>query len=462
MDEKPGKTSRRWSAKVFCLAVLLLGAWLVAGAAGGWYYRDQFSRSWRTPKLDVPVVVIESDDWGLDYKPPRYVPPSKQLDASHAKGVERLTEVLRTHRDAAGRKPVVSAFIVVHQADSPAIAKDPQFAYHSRPIDQTMPQMVNALKKAEAEGVFSLVYHGRDHRDAGLWALKVKRAVEKARADGGRFDPNAVTQFHPDDNPREQDRIVAEYFDSREGYLKPLDQEVIDEKVATGLSDFERIFGRRPASTVAPRYLWGPRAESAWSRHGIRYVHGANKQGGNYRDAPDVWSRQFGTRLSGDLVGIGRNTDVEIAKDGTIPDVAEVLAWADKAVQAGQPIVICTHACNYCTVNPATGEAMARCLGQVLTELERKYPDLRYLSAEEAGKLAAEGKVTVAAGRSPTAEIRTAEGLGHVWLWLKGIYYERPKARLYAKGLALLVVLVAAAGIVRASAALGSARRKAS
>ena len=450
MSETSDKPRRSLAAKLFLLSAAALALWLIAGAAGGLYYRDQFSRSWPTPKLDCPVVVIESDDWGLDYSPPRFVAPSEigELDRRQKAGVERLRKVLEAHRDSAGRRPIVSAFVVMRQADTEAIAKDPAFGYHARPIDQTMPETVAALKDAARAGVFSLVYHGRDHRDAGLWALKVRRAVERARGEGRPFDPGVVTTFHPDD-PRERDKNIAEYFDSRSGYLRPLDPEQIDRKVAGGLAEFRRIFGRTPASTVAPRYLWGPRAESAWRRHGLRYVHGVNKQGGAYRGADNVWSRPFGARLSHDLVGIPRNTDVEATKADTVPSIAEVLAHADAAVAGGQPIVICTHAYNYYGPDPALPDAMSRCLDEVLTRLEAAVPDLRYVSAEEAGRLAEEGKVSVTVGADEPGEIRAATGARHAWLWLRGLYVSRPKARLYAQGRGVLIVLVSLTGAAR-------------
>lgn len=461
MPEKRQKAPRPLTGKLLLLSAAALGLWLIAGVAGGLYYRDEFARSWRTPKLAAPVVVIESDDWGLDYRPPRFVPPSKELDAQQADGIERLVRVLEAHRDAAGRKPIVSAFVVVRQADTPAIAQDPEFRYHARPIDQTMPRTVAALQQAAQAGVFHLAYHGRDHRDAGLWALKVRRAVEQARDAGRPFDPAVVTTFHPAD-PRGRDRSIAEYFDSRRGYLEQLDQEEIDRKVRTGLDEFQQIFGRKPTSTVAPRYLWGPKAEAAWSRCGIRYVHGVNKQGGAVLapEAPDVWSRPFGVRLGRGLVGIPRTADVEATKDSRTPSLAGVLAWADRAVATGEPIVLCTHAYNYYGPSSAFPDAMARCLDEVLTALERRYPALRYLSADEVGRLADTGKVSVAAGTSQPSEIRAAGGLQHVWLWLKGIYLRRPKARLYATGLGALILLVAAAGLVRLAASRARRRRK--
>jgi len=441
-NDKPRTCKRKSLLLRFSYGLLVV--WLVPGIIGGIFYKDQFAASWITPKLDVPVVVIESDDWGLDYAS-RFVVPSRELDTQQAGGVKILSQALAAHHDCVGRNPIASAFIVVHQADTPAIAKDPRFEYHSRPIDQTMPRTVAALKDAASKGLFSLVYHGRDHRDAGLWALKVQKAAERFQADGKEFDPEIVTTFLPRYDSREQDRMHAEYFDSRTGYLEALPQGEVDRKVAQGLGEFERIFGKRPVSTVPPRYLWGPQAEAAFRANGIRYLHGANKQGGRYRGAGDIWTRSFGVRLSGPLVGIPRNADLEAGVQTSTPDPRSVIEPAEEAIAAGQPVVISTHAANYCSPNVALSQTMGSRLGEVLSSLESRHPNLRYLSSEELGQLGETGRVSISSANLPPSELRVATGLRHAWLWAVGIYEYRTKARWYLKGLGILVVCVLAA-----------------
>ncbi len=440
------------------LAWLVLGLWVLAGVGGAVVFRSQLGPAWSAARVDVPVVVIESDDWGLDFEPPHYVPPGPAVDARQEAGVRRLASMLATRRDAAGRAAVVSAFIVVHQADSAAIASDPTFAYHALPIDRSMPRTVAALMQGAQQGVLELVYHGRDHRDVGLWCNNVRAMVETAAAPqrrattrpatqpAGRFDPESVRIFHPRDE-RERDRIVAEYFDSRLGYLKELDYARLEAKVTEGLAEFERIFARRPVSTVPPRYLWGPAAEKAFAAHGIRYLHGANKQGGRYRGAGDVWAHPFGVRLSEGLIGIPSNTDVEVRPDNSLPSMETVLEEAGQAVATGQPIVICTHACNYATDGPALGNQMCDFLGRVLDELKRRYPDLRYLSAEEAGRLAERGEVSVRV-EGQERPLRLAGPLKSAWLTGRDLYLRRSKIRLYIQSLAVLAVLAAAMQIV--------------
>ena len=59
-------TRGRIALLVAAMAVL----YVLAGVGGGWLYRAKLAPSWNSPKLDTPVVVIESDDWGIDFVAP--------------------------------------------------------------------------------------------------------------------------------------------------------------------------------------------------------------------------------------------------------------------------------------------------------------------------------------------------------------------------------------------------------
>jgi hypothetical protein len=71
--------------------LLALLAWLLLNAAIIAVYRRELWRLWREPVLRLPVLVIESDDWGAG--------PLAQADALRA-----IATVLERHRDAGTRE----------------------------------------------------------------------------------------------------------------------------------------------------------------------------------------------------------------------------------------------------------------------------------------------------------------------------------------------------------------------
>jgi hypothetical protein len=172
---------------------------------------------WQDQKLSSPVVVIESDDWGVrNWNRDQY---GRITDAEHANAVRQLADVLRRHHDSVGRPAVLSAFVIVGEADLPAILADTTGGYHWRPIDQTSPAQVAALKQAERDGVFAIHYHGRDHFDNRLFCVKVHQAGGATTCPDPT--PAVLRSVFGKCSQRDRDRLMAEYFDSRSSYLGP-------------------------------------------------------------------------------------------------------------------------------------------------------------------------------------------------------------------------------------------------
>jgi len=458
---KPGSRVTRWLGRG-------LLAWIALGAVGAVWRWSDLAGSWATPKIAMPVVVIESDDW-----PRRYIFEDDstdivKYDAPMASAVDRLAKIMKQHRDSVGRHPVLSAFVIVGLPDITKTAADPLGRYHWKPMDSEFPMLVAALKRARDQGVFELAYHGRDHFDCGLAAKQIKREAERAQEAGREFDPTALPVFAPLGSPRyvasKRDQVVAEYFDSRDTPLAPLGRHEIDTKLAEGLREFERMFGHRPLSTVAPGYFFGHRAEQGWRAHGIRFVHGVNLQQGPDCQPGRKWLRAFGCRTEGGLVGIPRNVFLESQWRGRhLPCPEEAMEAADNAFRLSQPAVICTHSWNYFVRenrrDAETVEAMFVCLDTLLGALERKYTGLRYLSVHEAGRLAETGRVTPS-GATVAAEIVAAEGVTHLWLSARRLYDTFTKLRVWLWGLiAWALVLAIAVAIRRAGRRRQHARK---
>lgn len=462
-DIEPVTPAKRLSGAVARWLWRGLLAWLALGAVGAAFRWSELVGSWATPKIAVPVVVIESDDW-----PRRYIVNDDgrdivKYDARMASAVDRLAQMLERHCDSVGRHPVVSAFVVVGLPDIEKTAADPDGRYHWKPMDGDFPMLVAALKRASARGVFELAYHGRDHFDCGLAVKQIKREAEEARAAGRDFDPTTLPIFAPLGSPRyiasERDQGVAEYFDSRDAPLAPLDQHAIHTKTGEGLREFERMFGHRHPSTVAPGYFYGPGAEQGWRAHGIRFVHGVNLQQYPGLEPGKKQLRAFGCRTEGSLVGIPRNVFLESHfRDRDLPSVEEAIEAATTAIRLSQPAVICTHSWNYFIQEnrrgPETVEEMFVCLDSLLGALERKHAGLRYLSIQEAGHLAETGRVTLS-GAGKTPEVVAADGMTHAWLSAWHLYDTRAKLRIWmwvlvAWGLALTIAVAARpAGLLR-------------
>ena len=347
-----------------------------------------------------------------------------------------MSELMKRHADSTGRHPIISAFVITAQADVPAILADSKELYHWKPIDETLPALVSALKRAEKDGVFACEYHGRDHKNAKAWT----QALRTLAKTGGVLTRERIDALWPEP---EQARcaMMTEYHDVRDGALVPLSAAEIKVKVADGLGVFRRVFGHDSRCTVAPKYLWGPRTEKVWREEGITSVHGSNRQGGPAAAAVDTRFRQLGNRTDTDLTCVPRTAEHGISlKSGNISSVASVMRDARRALAQRAPVVISTHSWAYCLVDRAThNEVLAR-LDTVLSALETEYPDLRYLTSAELAELGRSGRAGVPDGQGRSSDVVTATGLAHGWHFMVALAGERMVIGLWFMGGILLVL----------------------
>lgn len=400
---------------------------------------EELLRAWSTIRLSVPVVVIESDDWGWDYVHPNgFVAMSPELDARQAQALDRLADILDRHHDAMGRHPVLSAFVVVGQPDTEEIVADSSRHYHWRPIGQAMPRLVKALNAAAARGLVSLAYHARDHRECRTWVKVIRQASEVRQLDGAAA-ADAANSFMAEGGPQAHDRLIGEYFNSVDSCLGTESQEDIDGKVSDGIAAFESAFSMKPRSTVAPRHLWNSGAEEAWKKHGILYVHGVNHQRGETSDPKPKYLRGTGFRTRGGMVGIKRNVPFELVdSDGQTQTNESVMGRIEQVLSGGEPVVILTHSHNFYSCDPQTTEKMVQRFEGLLSAMERRWPNLIYLSADELGELAGQGHIDYPQmGRG--VQIRGC--LSKIRILVRTLWHGRPQFRFWVIGVALLFLL---------------------
>jgi hypothetical protein len=197
-----------------------------------------------------------------------------------------------------------------------------------------------------------------------------------------------------------------------------------------------------------------------WRELGLRSVHGSNWQGGPHAPVEAPWERELGLRGAAGVVYVPRITDNGIGADGRIATTESRMAYIRRALRGGRPAVISTHSWCYCLAGPEKAETMYRRLDELLSAIEREYPDLRYLTSAELAELAERGRVEVARGEGRTETVTAASGLGHAWLFAVAAFDEHGKMRLWAYGAAGLAVLAAGSAAAGAVVRRGGAKRE--
>lgn len=347
-------------------ALLLLLA-LALAAAGWWALREpgpsrvDYGR-WR-------VVVLQSDDWGLEAWFPdratarrlealaRPLPPrlSPYLDSSLAPAdqLDSLAKLLAAATDADGLPAVLQANSVVAALDVaggpsgppgpvPWALREPA----SAGSPYARPGYREQVDRLIARGIWWPELHGLTHFDP--WAYRDARA-------GG--DPVAS-------------RAAAHGVVAWDGWLQAHELAQGDPARARalareGVRRFERRFGRAPTSTIAPDYRWDAYDEDAWQEQGITVVQAKREQqdpalgdGRRARLRKRVLRSLDGRRRP--LLYLDRPARLEPygQPDPAAPQGAdEARARVEEAWARGRPGIVSIHRVQLANLDPAVASA---------------------------------------------------------------------------------------------------------
>jgi len=337
------------------------------------------ARLWAGFRCAEPVVVLESDDWGLRRRAARaevaaWGRPSDWADEQSETGpdLDRLAEVLARHQDPEGRAAVLTMNVIAANPDREAIEADAFARYHDLPVDQTMAADVRAALRAGVEaGIFSLQLHGRSHMDTDQWLADLRadhpgaRALFRAGVDGGlSLSTDEGWRYHteflawPDGRARSRADLTA--------WLAP------------AMDTIERLAGRRPRSAVAPHYVLTDEAQAAWRALGIEYVEGAER-GVRPGGRPDGVSH-LGKEGPHGMVHLTRTVRFDPRPQRQGHHGAQTAVSLRRCFDQGLPAVIDTHRINY-TGPWATGAAQE--LDDLLAVADAA--GARYLTTPELG-----------------------------------------------------------------------------
>lgn len=310
--------------------------------------RVRLAAHWRCAE---PVIVLESDDWGLERRScaallSRYGQPGAWAEemSETADDLSRLYAALESYRDPSGRPACFVANFVTGRADDARIAGAGFAAYYDLPLAQAAPgDVIAAWRAGMARRVFYPQYHGRAHFWPGGWLADLRadtpgarRLFEAGCAGGLSLLQNDGWRYH------------SEYLDWQTGQ-----QPDLAEWLRGGLDYFRELFGFAPCSTIAPHYLFTARSAAAWARAGLRYVQGAN-----YRilrranGAQKVISHALGERGPGRAGSfyLARNVKFEPRPQRPEQGVAAALCQIEAAFRWKIPAVVDTHRINYTAV----------------------------------------------------------------------------------------------------------------
>lgn len=358
---------------------------------------------WKTPKK---ILVIQSDDWGAQRTES---PEALQVLAQAGLPVQKchyarydslegnddlqaLFEVLRPFRDHRGMPLRFTANCLMANPDYEAIEEAGYERFIFEPIEKTAQRsarterLIELWKEGFSEGFFVPQLHGREHLHTERWLAALRSE-----------DPIAQLTFG-----HRMFGVSGHLFEPRrKSLLAALDYETLPHRgmAAEALQDallhFRELFGFESRTFIAPNYVWDDYVEGVLSDNGVRYLQSSRAQRLSALSADKKMSvrRWQGQRNGNGQFYIVRNVQFEPAADPKKDWVATALGEMAAAFRLRAPAVISTHRVNFIGyLSPENRAENLALLKVLLTQAQKKWPDLEFWTTEELGDAMAAGR----------------------------------------------------------------------
>lgn len=327
----------------------------------------------------LKAVVLESDDWGLC----AWVPDDRAHRAlallpafrtaaglrygrstlERAADVTALCDVLRGLRGGDGYLPVWQANTIVANPDYEAL-EPPLFPVTELPLRMLpdlpsrwqRPGLWDAVRAAEADGLWWAELHGLHHLPETTWLNALRRGQDDARRALEHQSPIGLAV-----------EASGEYDPSEPREVRARD-------LRRAIAAFREWFGRMPTSFCPPDYRFDEWFANEAASLGLTTLQGRAEQA-----APRLWQilrRNWAGLQFPDLANGRFNLPPRIAfepgGDAAAPGprgLEAAVRRAREAWQHGQPAIVSTHRMNYAHLDEPWAERSRTALRALLSQL---------------------------------------------------------------------------------------------
>lgn len=349
------------------------------------------------------IVLFESDDWGAIRMPSLEVFKAlRQQGVSLSdKGgynvydtlasnddLELLMEVLSSVKDSRGNPAKITFNCCVANPDFRKIRENDFQEYFYEPFTETLKRYPHHDRSFELwkEGISKLMFqpqfHGREHLNASMWMQLLRRNVESVRR---AFDKEVFCmdiEKHIDPRPH---ALAAYNVSSKDDY------EFAKKSVEEGLNLFEKLFGFRSKTMIAPNFTWDKEIEEVAWQNGIRIMQGGHVQ------RPSYYAKRHGEKYKRHYTGqksknaplkyMVRNCEYEPSYRAYM-NADYCMKEIESAFRFKTPAIVCCHRVNFIgDLNSTNRDNNLRDYQRLLQMIVKKYPDVEFMSSDEVGEL---------------------------------------------------------------------------
>ncbi len=347
-------------------------------------------------KIPHKTIVFESDDWGmirtssldafqtLDERFPLSQCVYSSNDAlERDSDVNGLIEVLDSNRSQASENssPKFTLNYVMFNPDFGRIEKFGFQKYYRESCLTTYANygasdnVLDLVKHGATNGFFMPQFHATEHININNWMLSLQQGDESTL--------NAFQHSMANLHRESQSNCPKEHLDAF-GYRDNESTEALEETVLIGLNAFKEVFGFTSKTMIAPCYLWDSRLEKAAMHDGIKAFQGGTVQKIPTANGFEKRRHYMGQRGKQGQRYFIRNCQFERVDNPLKDWVNSCLRDIEMAFRFKKPAIISTHRVNYMgRLNENNRSEGLKQLDLLLKEINKKWPDVEYLSTPE-------------------------------------------------------------------------------
>ncbi len=363
----------------------------------------------RDLRLDRPIILFQSDDWGRVGVRDREGWDELQQAGIHlgespydfysletAHDLHALRTVLKKHRDSAGRNPSIGMNFITANIDFDRCLHTSENKISLLPLADGLPRqwqrphLFEAYQQGTEDGVFLPALHALTH-------FCEKAILRELKANGEHAE--LIRKLWRAQTPYIYWRmpwVGYEYWDpemTREHRFLSLEEQ--RSSICQAAEIFQKLFPAAPLSACAPGYRANDDTRTAWFEAGIRVV----QNGPAKNKAPHLDARG--------MLHTFRTVELEPATSKC--HLVELTNTVEECFRIGVPAVVSIHSINFHSSLRDFRTPTLLLLDHFLDLLEQKWPNLLYLNDADLFRIATEG-FYLANGKKIDVDVTTMAG----------------------------------------------------
>lgn len=344
------------------------------------------------------IVVIESDDWGSIRMPSKEVyskclkdgypvdkRPYERYDSlENSSDIIALFETLAKIKDCNGNVAVITANYVLANPDFEKIKINKFDNYYYENLESSYDKygyynVVSLIKDGNDSNLFHPQFHGREHFNTHAWLNQLQL---KEKDNLFAFNNNMVG-ITPKINSNLGNQLMVALNYNNEKELDEKNDILID-----GLKLFEKLFGYKSKSFIAPCYTWSPFFHESLKQSGVDYIQGSMVQfigNSNFQNKTSKIYHYTGQVNKQDQLYMIRNVQFEPTLN-RYNAVDRALNQIQRAFLLKKPAIITSHRLNYIgSLDLKNRDSNLKTLKIMLSQIIQKWPDVEFMTSDKLG-----------------------------------------------------------------------------